>query len=136
MRFVDANIFLRYLVADDRAKANACFALFQRLKNGQEVATTSEAIVAEVAYVLNSRAHYALTPADIEARLRPLLTVRGLKLLNKRTYLRGLEIWTGYPALDFEDALIVAHMERLGLKDVVSYDRDFDRVGNVQRTEP
>lgn len=136
MRFLDANIFLRYLVAEDSAKANACFALFQRLKTGQEVATTSEAIVAEVAYVLRSRAHYALTATEIESRLRPLLTLRGLKLPHKKTYVRGFEIWAAYPALDFEDALIVAHMERLGLREVVSYDTDFDRVPAVQRTEP
>jgi len=34
------------------------------------------------------------------------------------------------------EALTLAHMERLGLQDVVSYDRDFDRVTGVRRTEP
>jgi len=136
VKFLDANIFLRYLVAGDESKANACFALFQRVKSGREVVTTSEAIVAEIAYVLRSRAHYALPPGEIAARLSPLLTLRGLKLPLKRTYLRALEIWTSYAALDFEDALTLAHLERLRLTAVTSYDTDFDQIANVERQEP
>ena len=125
MKFLDANIFLRYLVADDSVKADACFTLFQRLNTGQDVATTSEAVIAEVAYVLRSRAHYDLAPAEIEARLRPLLALRGLKLAHKRTYLSSLEIWNAYPKLDFEDALTVAHMDRLGLQDILHLNLEF-----------
>ncbi|MBI2913420.1 MAG: type II toxin-antitoxin system VapC family toxin [Chloroflexi bacterium] len=136
MRFLDANIFLRYLVPGDEAKARACFALFQKVKTGEEVVTTSEAVVAEVAYVLRSRAHYRLAPSEIGARLRPILALRGLKLPHKRTYLRALDLWNAHPALDFEDVLTVAHMERLGLVEVVSYDTDFDRLPDLRRVEP
>lgn len=97
---------------------------------------TSEAVIAEVAYVLRSRAHYNLPPAEIGARLRPLLTLPRLKLAYKRTYLRAFELWAAYPTIDFEDALTVAHMERLGLVELVSYDRDFDAIPEVQRLEP
>ena len=53
-----------------------------------------------------------------------------------RSYLRALGIWAAQPSLDFEDALTVAHMERLGLQEVVSYDSDFGGIPNVQRVEP
>lgn len=49
---------------------------------------------------------------------------------------RALDLWEGYPALDFEDVVTVAHMERLGLTEVLSYDTDFDRIPMVQRVEP
>ncbi len=136
MRFLDTNIFLRYLVPGDEAKARACFAVFQRAKTGDEVVTTSEAVVAEIAYVLRSRAHYNLSPAEIGARLRPILGLRGLKLSHKRTYLRALDLWDTYPALDFEDVVTVAHMERLGLAQLLSYDTDFDQIPMVHRVEP
>jgi len=136
VRFLDANVFLRYLVAGDERKAEACFALFQRVKAGHEVVTTSEVIIAEVCYVLRSRAHYGLTPVDIGARLRPLLTLRGLKLAHKGACVRALDIWASHPRIDFEDALTVAHMERLGLTELFSYDADFDRITNVKRMEP
>jgi predicted nucleic acid-binding protein len=38
--------------------------------------------------------------------------------------------------LDYEDALAVAHMERLKATGLYSYDADFDRVPGVTREEP
>jgi len=136
VRFVDANIFLRYLVDSDPGKAQACRDLFKRVGAGDEVVGTSEVIIAEVAYVLRSRAHYGLTPPEIAERLRPLIALRGLKLDHKGACLRALEVWEERPALDFEDAMIVAHLERLGETAVYSYDRDFDGVEGVARVEP
>lgn len=136
MRFVDANIFLRYLVDSDPKKAQACRELFKRVQAGDEAVTTSEVIIAEVAYVLRSLAHYGLTPQEIAERLRPLLALRGLKLDHKNACLRALDVWEAHPKLDFEDAIIVAHLERLGETEVYSYDRDFDGVEGVVRVEP
>ena len=65
-----------------------------------------------------------------------MLTLRGLKLPLKRVCLRGLDVYASSPALDFEDALAVAHMEQLGISRIVSYDRDFDRVAGLRRLEP
>ena len=136
MRFLDADFFLRYLTRDDEVKADACFRLFQRLKSGEERATTSEVIIAEVVYVLAARALYNLRPDEISARLRPLLAVRGLRVAHKRSCLQALDLYATYPFLDFEDALVVAEMERQGIKTVLSYDRDFDRLEQVSREEP
>lgn len=136
MRFLDTNIFLRYLIPGDESKARACFALFQRVKAGKEPVTTSESVVAEITCVLRSKAHYSLAPADIAARLRPMLALRGLKLPHKGTFLRAFDVWEAYPALDFEDALTVAHMERLRLSDVFSYDKDFGGIPGIERLEP
>jgi predicted nucleic acid-binding protein len=44
------------MTGDDPAKATACQALFERVRAGTEVVLTSEAIIAEVVYVLSSRA--------------------------------------------------------------------------------
>jgi predicted nucleic acid-binding protein len=136
VRFLDANVFLRYLVAGDEEKARDCMALFQRVQAGEEAVTTSEVIVAEVAYVLRSRAHYGLAPAEIAERLQPVLALRGLKLDHKGACLRALDVWQAHPALDFEDAMIVAHLERLGEAEVYSYDTDFDGIEGLERVEP
>ena len=36
----------------------------------------------------------------------------------------------------FEDAVIVAQMERQRITEVVSYDTDFDRIRSIERKEP
>jgi predicted nucleic acid-binding protein len=84
---------------------------------------------------LRSRAHYGLPPAEIAARLRLILLVRGLRLRNKQVCLRALDLWTAYPALDFEDVLL-AHAERLGIRTITSCDTAFDRIPDIERQEP
>ena len=137
MRFVDTNVFLRYLTGDDEIKAQACYQLFQRVNQGEEELFTCEAIVSEVVYVLSStRAPYRLSHNEIRDRLVPILTLRGLRLSQKRVYLEALDLYASAPYLDFEDALAVAHMKQRGIEEIVSYDRDFDRIAEVQRVEP
>ncbi len=136
MKFLDTNIFIRFLAADDEKKSEACFRLFQKVRSGEESVTTTEAIIAEVVYVLSSPSLYALGHDEIAARLAPLLSLRGLRLPHKRTYLRALDLYAAHRFLDFEDALTVAHMEREGISEVVTYDRDFERVPGVRRVEP
>jgi predicted nucleic acid-binding protein len=136
VKFLDTNIFLRYLTQDDSAKSAACLGLFRHIRDGNAVATTCEAVICEVVYVLASRVSYNLPRVDIQARLAPALGLSGLKLSHRSTYLRALDLYVNHPALDFEDALCVAHMERAGISEIESYDRDFDRVPGITRHEP
>jgi predicted nucleic acid-binding protein len=140
MRYLDTNIFLRYLVRPasplDAQKQQACSVLLQRLRDGQEQATTCEANIAEILYNLCSPRQYRLSHQDASARLRPLLMLRGLKLTHKRVYLRALDLFATHSALDFEDALLVAHMEHDQETELYSYDTDFDRVPGITRQEP
>jgi len=137
VRFLDVNVILRYLTRDDEAKAEACYELFQQVQRGDAELATCEAIVAEVIYVLSSpRLTYRLNHEEIRARLLPLLTLRGLRLPQKRVCLQALDTYASSPSMDFEDALATAHMEQRGIAEIVSYDRDFDSVPRVRRVEP
>ena len=140
MRFADTNIFLRYLVrpvtAIDQTRAEACRELFERVSAGTEEITTSESVLAEIVYVLSSPRQYGLAPADIVVRLKPLIALPGLKLHQKRLYLRALDIYASQTALDFEDAISAAIVERMTPAELYSYDADFDRVAGVKRVEP
>jgi predicted nucleic acid-binding protein len=136
MRFVDTNIFIRYLTGDDAVKSQAAYDLFQRVKSRRESVTSADVIIAEVIYVLSSPVLCNLSRAVISARLAPILSLRGFKLEHKRAVLRALELYAAHRFLDFEDALAVAHMERRGITEIVSYDTDFDRIAGITRIEP
>ncbi len=129
-------MILRYLVRDDETKASACYALFQRVNAVQEEVTTCEAVIAETVYVLSSGRTYNLPREQIRYLLRPILAMPGLKFLRKRMYLLALDLFVTYPQLDYEDALVVAHMHDAGIEEVITYDKDFDRVPHVRRIEP
>ena len=135
--FVDTNIFIRYMANDDKKKAQACFELFQRVKRNEEEVTTSESVLAEVAFVLSSKKlAYQLTHEQIRQRLVPLLTLRGFKLPHKKIYLEALEIYASNNNLDIEDALSIAHMKDQGYNQIYSYDTDFDAYPEITRIEP
>jgi predicted nucleic acid-binding protein len=136
VNFLDTNVFVRYIAGDDEIKTHACGAFFRRLTEGSEIAMTSEAIVAEVVFVLSSKRLYALPASEITARLRPLVSITSLRIQGKERVIRALAVYAERPFLGFEDALIVAHLEGSASAQVVSYDRHFDRVPGVQRIEP
>lgn len=137
MRFLDTNVILRYLTRDDELKAQSCYQLFVRASRGEEILITCEAIIAEVVYVLSSRrAGYHLNRREIAARLFPILSLRGLRLPQKQLYFNALNIYASSPALDFEDALAIAHMQYQGITEIISYDSDFNNVIDIQRLEP
>lgn len=136
MRFVDTNVIIRYLVRDDEAKAQRCYELLQRVRRGEERITTSGAVVCEAVYVLASRKTYGLGHADIRARLVPILSLPGFHISGKRDYMRALDLYAQWSWADFEDALTVALMEREGIEELLSYDRGFDAVELVRRSEP
>ncbi len=140
MRFIDANIILRYLVEartePDRARQEACTLLFQRVKAADEKITTCEAVLAEILFVLTSPRQYQLSHEEAAGRLRPLFALPNLQLPRKRVYLRALELYALNPDLDFPDVLSVAYMERDGIEEIYSYGTDFDRFQQIERREP
>ena len=84
MIFLDANIFLRYLIEpdgpDNLARHDISAALFEAIELGDESATTSEAVLAEVAYILTSKRQYNLPTVEIAAYLAPIIRLPGLSL--------------------------------------------------------
>lgn len=135
MQFIDTNIFIRHLTNDVPEKAQACLELFRKAQRGEVALTTTEAVIAEVVYILSSKRLYHLPREQIRKLLYPLLSLSGLKLAQRKVYLRALDLYATYP-LDFENAMIVAQMERQGVTDLYSYDRDFERVPGIARLEP
>lgn len=136
VKIVDTNVFIRYLTGTPPDQAELARVFFKRLEAGEERATTIESVVSEVVYVLSSKRLYGLEPGEIEARLRPLLRLRGLQLPAQRRYLRALTLYASLPWADFEDALIVAQMEEDGIETIVSFDRGFDKLEGHTRADP
>lgn len=136
MRFLDTNVFIRYLAWDDLVKGAASQNLFEALAKGEDEVMCSESVVAEIMFVLTSNRHYGLTREDAAQRVQPILTAQGLHFPDKRAILRAMDLYSTYAFLDFEDALSVANMESARISDIVSYDRGFDRVDGVTRVEP
>lgn len=65
----------------------------------------------------------------------PLILLPGLRLTDKRLYRRIFDLYVDQD-IDFIDAHNTAHMEKWGLRQIFSYDLDFDRVAGIAYLEP
>ncbi|MFN8496309.1 MAG: PIN domain-containing protein [Anaerolineae bacterium] len=133
--FLDTNLIIRYLTRDNPDQAARAYRIFQRLETGQLTAATCEGVIIEAVQVLSSKRLYNVPRQDIRMHLATIIQLRGLKLPNKRTYLRALDLYAS-TSLDFVDVLIVAHMERSRVHSVLSFDQDFSHIPGITRTEP
>lgn len=139
MIFVDANDFLRYLAQPTTERAqrehDAATELFRMAARGEAEITSSDAVIAEVAFVLAAKRHYGLPPEDVSVLLKPVLLLPGFKLPSTRICLRALDLWVTHPRLGFVDALGAAYAEAQGLV-LATFDSDFDRLPAISRWTP
>lgn len=133
--FLDTNILIRYLTKDDPEKAARAYAFLLQVEQGTTLATTAEAVIAEVVYVLSSKALYNVPRPTISQRLTAIIDLPGLRLPNKPIYRRALDLYAT-THLDFVDCVVVAQMERAKLTQLLSFDQDFDKIPGITRVEP
>ena len=134
-RFLDTNILLRHLVPDDEEKALVCRALLLRLERGEETVVTSDLVIFETVFVLQSRRQYGLPRERICQLLEPLVNLRGLRLPRKSLYTRAFDLYRN-SSVSFADAYNAAFMEARGVTEIYSYDTDFDLLAGITRVEP
>jgi predicted nucleic acid-binding protein len=132
--FVDASAFLRHLAEartpQDHANALRAKALFQAVAAGTTEATTSEAILAEVVFVLSHRRHYNTPRDNVVAGLKTLLDHQGFRMPSKDLCLYALDLWARSPKLSFPDALGAAYSELRG-HELATFDAELARTPGV-----
>ena len=132
--FVDTNLFIRYLTNDDQEKADRVEKLLVQAKSGTLNLVTTEMVIAEIVWVLES--FYGLTPKVIAPLIRGILATPGLEVINGALISRALELYEGQN-FDFVDGYIAAVMEKQGISDLYSFDRKhISRIRTITRKEP
>lgn len=131
--FLDTNILIHYLTREDEDKASRCLALLQRAERGDDELVTSDLVIAEIVWVLQSRAN--VTRARLRDLVLPIIRMPGLRVPNKRSWPRVFDLYCDQQ-IDFIDAYNAVLMERSAIAETYSYDRDFDEVAGVARKEP
>jgi predicted nucleic acid-binding protein len=138
MILIDANVFLRYLVepTSEKSREQHLIAnhLLEEVHAGRVEATTSEVVFHDVCYVLTSPRQYGLSALTVIGMIRDILMWPGWVFPSgdHETYLRALDLWEGYSALEFSDAVIAARCERGG-RDLATFDRHFDAIASIGR---
>lgn len=139
MIVVDANVILRALTASDdprvRRANDIAKALFRQVARGDVEVTTSDAVLAEAAYILTEKAHSHVPVAEAAAKIAALVSLPGFRLPDKRSVVLALELWVSFPRLGFVDALVAVHAQQPGVQ-LAAFDSDFDRLPGIDRWRP
>lgn len=133
MYFLDTNIFLRVLAKDDEKSFGECKKVLDGVKRGEIDAVTANLVLVEVLWTLES--YYGWDKKRVVRSLRSIVNLGGLRTVDGYILDTALGKY-GAKGVKFVDAMI-ASIEEVEAKDwiVVSYDRDFDKLG-VVRKEP
>jgi uncharacterized protein len=120
---VDANIFVRHIRQDHPDHSLRASAYIAAIEAGERTARTTELVLSEVVYVLQS--FYRMSKADIAQALLPLIGLPQLKIAHKARLRKT-----------FADASLAVLAQGQQLPAVVSFDRNYDRMPGITRVEP
>lgn len=131
--FLDTNIFLRHLLADHSDQSPRATAFLARVERGEVRVHTAQLVVFETVFTLERT--YKRAKADIAAVLLSLIELPGVLLPGKRLFRAAFDLYVRHN-LPFADAYFAAWMHHKGVTEIVTFDRDFDRVPGIIRREP
>ena len=133
MKFIDTNIFIRFLTNDIPDKASACEKIFREAAEKNESLFTTEMVIAEIIWVLES--YYELPKKEVQELVEKILITPFLLCPQKDLILDALAIY-GDKNIDYIDAYNASILREQGIMEVYSYDRHFDKIDWVRRIEP
>jgi uncharacterized protein len=132
-RFLDTNVLIRLLTRDDQDKAAAAANLLARAADGEEKLVISPLVAFEVAFLLHGT--YKLPRARTRDLMKAIISIRGIDLPEKGLWMGALDLYSA-TSLSFADAFNTVYMKERGIRDIYSWDTDFDRIDGVTRLEP
>lgn len=130
--FLDTNIFLRFLINDDKKAHEACSTLFVLIEEKKLKVVTSSLVFAEIVWVLQS--FYKFPKAEVHTALKAF-TALGMSYEEKTNIPVAVDLHASH-SVKFVDAMLASHPSlQNGKMTILSYDKDFDKLG-VKRVEP
>ncbi len=131
--FLDTNVFLRHLRGDHADFSPRATALLARIEQGMQKVRTSDIVIFETVFTLERV--YKQPKAAIRDAFLPLIELPGIVLPGKRRFRQVFGYYIE-KNISFADAYHAVLTESLNLTQIVSFDRDFNRIARVQRVEP
>ncbi len=129
--FIDANIWLRYLVADDEEQYVQCRDLISKFQEGSFRPYTSSLVLLEVSYVLFSV--YKIPQKEIDKDLAVLLGLRSIVIVDETNFLSAFALHQKI-GVKLADCLIATQVPP-GVV-LCTYDRDFSKLPGVTVCTP
>lgn len=132
LTFIDANIFLELALEDKNAEK--CENLLRKIKNGEIKAKTSDFIIYTCLLQIQQKLKSTKIMKEFVLLINDLSSLEIIRPSLQEIY-DAIKISEEYK-LDFDDGLVVSCMVNNDIRDLISFDKDFDKVKLIKRNEP
>ena len=130
--FIDTNVFFYAFGAEHRYK-EACGRIMQAIETGTMRACTSSEVLQEILY---RNFHIGRGTEGIRIAKHLLKYFPRILSIRKAEIERGVRLLEKYNQLLVRDAIHVAAMVENNITKILSADRDFDRITEIERIDP
>jgi len=129
--FIDTNIWLRFLVADNEPMFKDALKLIEALESGNFRSYTSTIVLLELNYTL--RTFYKLPKRSVIEDIKKLTATRNISVIEKTNFKKALEYYVKYN-IKLGDCIIAS---QLPVNTVLcSFDEDFQKIEGVSAMSP
>ncbi len=134
LSFLDTNIILRHILDDHAEHSPRAHAFVARVERGEETVRTADTVIFEAVFTLEKL--YRIPRSAIREALLLFLALPGVILPGKSHFRPVFDLYVAHRGISFADCYHTVLATRLGISQVLTFDRDFDRLPGVTRREP
>ena len=128
-RIIDTNIIIRFLTSNDPLLVEK---IAEYLKKPENKFVLTDVAIAELVWVLLSV--YTLPKETIIDKIGGLIELPNF-ILSKSVISRTLALYSQHN-IDYIDAYLAAYAIENEIKEIVSYDKDLNKIKSLKRVEP
>jgi len=129
--FLDTNIWLRFLVADQKKQYEACKKLISLNEEGKLRIYTSTIVLLEIIYTLTS--FYRVKKESVISDIKAILASRNLTLIEKTNFQKAWRFYQKYN-IKLADCLIASQLPENVI--LCTYDREFKKIKSITNLTP
>lgn len=132
MMFVDADIFLELEL--EQEKWRDCEMFFRQIAENKIKAMTSDFLIYAIFLNIQNQTH---STKNMKKFLLAISNLDSLEIFrpNEKEWFNALNFMQIY-SLDFDDALVISSMLANKIRKLISFDKHFDKVKEIERIEP
>ena len=132
-KIVDANVLLRFFLADDEKQFLKAKTFFEKLEYGEDEALLLEIVFAEVVWVLHKV--YDIPREDISDKLTKLINYSGIKtVVSKEIFTESLRLYPHH-LMDIQDIFLASFASAKECS-IITFDKTDFKKSAIDFSEP
>jgi uncharacterized protein len=128
----DTGVFI-YALGGEHLYREPCRAILREMRGGQFAGEASVELIHEFSYVRGRRSE---ARRDAAESARDIADMCRLHVVEPSDIERALDLWSDHERLDMRDAIFAAQALNRNIDAILSPDRDFDGIPDLERIDP